>query len=67
MKSELKSIGNGIRTLRRYYHGDLPAAAKAAGLSKSTWSKLENGKLNFTYSTLLKVSKALFREPGDLL
>lgn len=65
--ADLKRIGDRIRYERKYHYASLPAAAKAAGLPKSTWSKIENGKCNFTYSTLMKVCGAIFCDPSDIL
>jgi transcriptional regulator with XRE-family HTH domain len=56
-----------VRYWRKYYYKSLPEAAKLASIPKSTWSKIENGKSNFTYKTLRKLCKALFKQSEDLL
>lgn len=63
----LKSIGHRVRYWRKYHHPSLPAAAKFAKLPKSTWSKVENGKTDFSYKTICKVADALFMRVGELL
>jgi len=60
-------IGIRVRNMRRHHYASLSAAATSAGLTKSTWSRLENGKLNFTYSTINRVSNALFMDVSELL
>lgn len=63
----LKQIGERIRYYRIYQYRTLPRAAKAAGLPKSTWSKIENGKSNFSITTMRKVCRALNVNPTDIL
>jgi len=60
MKQRLKWIGNRVKFYRKYYYASLPLAAKSAGISKSLWWKVEQGKTNFSYATIWKINQALF-------
>lgn len=65
MKQKLKLIGNRVKFWRKYYYASLPLAAKVAGISKSLWWKVEQGKSNFSYSTIYKINQALFDKLCD--
>lgn len=53
------SIGENVRNLRRMHKFTQPALAKAAKVSQSTISDLENGKKSVSAEILQQISKAL--------
>lgn len=65
MKKQLKAIGKRVQYWRKYYYFSLPDAAKMAGIPKSLWWKVEQGKSNFSYSTIYKINLALFNQLGS--
>lgn len=46
---------------------DQESVAKAVGINRSTWSRIENGESALTIDQLAKACKALDRLPSDLL
>lgn len=65
MKKQLNRLANRVKYWRKYFYASLPEAARAAGISKSIWWKVESGKCNFSYSTIYKINKALFGNIAD--
>ncbi|HEY3875069.1 MAG TPA: helix-turn-helix transcriptional regulator, partial [Candidatus Kapabacteria bacterium] len=57
--THLKSIGQNIRQLREYRGLSGEQLAAKIGATKSYISKIENGRLNMTIGTLVKISNAL--------
>ncbi len=60
-------IGKRIQTLRQRKGLTLSELAKIAGISKSTLSEIESGKVNSTITTLWSIAKALGITFGELI
>lgn len=68
-KKKLKALGQRIREVRlkkdlSFYDltgEDLPIK------SRQHWQRIENGGLNITFTTFLKIAKSLEIEPAELL
>ena len=54
-----RSLGNQIRTLRRQHDLSVSDLASAAGISNGMLSKIENGAISASLSTLQAISKVL--------
>ncbi len=67
MKDVSASIGRKITTLRKRRGFSLSKLAEIAGISKSTLSAIESGKINPTISTLWAIANALNVPFGELL
>jgi len=66
-----QSLGENIRTIREKAQLTLTLVAEAAGITKSTMSKIEKGRISSPISTLMRIAEALnvtladlFAEPG---
>lgn len=57
--AELDRLGNAIRLRRHTLRLSQEQAAKRAGMHRNYIGALENGKVNPTYGTLLRVSTGL--------
>jgi len=67
-EEKLKKFGNHIKKLRTEL--DLSqdeVVLNSDKLIKATVSDIENGKRNFSFSTLLDLAKGLGKHPKDLL
>lgn len=62
-----KKLGKIIKELRLKKNKSLNIFAFENDIQKGLLSKLENGEVDFKFSTLLRVSKALEIEPSELL
>lgn len=51
----LKQIGTKLRTIRKDQSKSYEAMAEDIGLQRTTYNLLEQGRLNFQFSTLLQV------------
>lgn len=56
-----------LRALRRKRGWTLSDVSRQTGVQVSTLSKLENGKLSFTYDKLIQISNGLEIDMGELL
>lgn len=63
---ELVRLGQRIRTLRAKIDLSQEALAAEAGIHRTYMSALERGVYNPTYSTLIKLARALRVRPGKL-
>ncbi len=61
-----KQFGREVRRSRKYLNESLPVVAKRAGISKSLLSRIENGKGNPTFNTIMALCRALYVAPSDL-
>lgn len=59
MTSEIQSIADGIRRRRKELHLTQSDASQRAGVSNTTWSKLERGEWPFSQRTLRSVCEVL--------
>jgi transcriptional regulator with XRE-family HTH domain len=59
-------LGHRVREIRRRLGKTLKEIGEAAGLSKSTLSKIENGSLSVSYDNLLKLARGLSTELPEL-
>lgn len=57
--AEVLDLGKRVRELRRDKGWTLEQAARAAGLARSTLSKIENGQMSPTYEALKKLAQGL--------
>ena len=53
------NLGERVRALRKSHAMTLEQAAKAAGLARSTLSKIENGQMSPTYDAVKKLAQGL--------
>lgn len=67
VKRDLRQIGKRVERLRKYYYASAPIAARVAGISKSAWWKIEQGRCNFCYTTICKVADALYIDVSNLI
>lgn len=66
LKKELKLIGDRIRGFRKAKRLTQEKLAELADLHPTFLSEIENGKANYSISTLLSISKALKVNPAEL-
>lgn len=67
-EEKLKKFGNHIKKLRTELNlSQDEVVLNSDKLIKATISDIENGKRNFSYSTLLDLAKGLGKHPKDLL
>ncbi len=67
-EEKLKKFGNNIKKLRTELNlSQDEVVLNSDKLIKATVSDIENGKRNFSYSTLLDLAKGLGKHPKDLL
>lgn len=67
-EEKLKKFGNHIKKLRTEQNlSQDEVVLNSDKLIKATISDIENGKRNFSYSTLLDLAKGLGKHPKDLL
>lgn len=67
-EENLKKFGNHIKKLRtELYLSQDEVVLNSDKLIKATVSDIENGKRNFSFSTLLDLAKGLGKHPKDLL
>jgi len=59
-------LGQRVRELRKRQNRTLEELGRAAGFSKSTMSKIENGTLSVSYDNLLRLARALAIEVSEL-
>jgi transcriptional regulator with XRE-family HTH domain len=59
------SIGMNMRTLRKRAGVTLDSLAEKVGITKSTLSKIETGKISTAIATLLRIAEALGVQPAD--
>ena len=58
-----RDIGSRVSALRQGFSMTTTELARRVGISQAQISRLENGLQGFRSSTLLKISKALGKEP----
>ncbi|WP_343617340.1 helix-turn-helix transcriptional regulator [Flavobacterium sp.] len=67
-EEKLKKFGNHIKKIRAELNlSQDEVVLNSDKLIKATVSDIENGKRNFSYSTLLDLAKGLGKHPKDLL
>ena len=67
-EEKLKKFGNHIKKIRTELNlSQDEVVLNSDKLIKATVSDIENGKRNFSYSTLLDLAKGLGKHPKDLL
>ncbi|WP_343588230.1 helix-turn-helix transcriptional regulator [Flavobacterium sp.] len=67
-EENLKKFGNHIKKIRSELNlSQDEVVLNSDKLIKATVSDIENGKRNFSYSTLLDLAKGLGKHPKDLL
>jgi len=67
-EEKLKKFGNHIKKIRTELNlSQDEVVLNSDKLIKATISDIENGKRNFSYSTLLDLAKGLGKHPKDLL
>jgi transcriptional regulator with XRE-family HTH domain len=64
---DLIKLGKHIRKLREQKQMSLRDMSYACELDHSKISRIENGAINITYSTILQLAKALELPPYELL
>lgn len=65
-KSELKSFGKKVKSLRVLAGITQLDLEIRTGINRSDISKIENGKLNVEFFTIIRLAQALAVEPGEL-
>jgi len=63
----LKKFGRHLRKLREESNLSVQELALAAGLDTAHLLKIEAGRSNLLFSTILALARALSVEPGELL
>lgn len=66
-RSKLLAIGKLAREIREKKGMSLMNLQLAGKLNNSTIAKIEQGKVNFTFSTLCRLAEVLETEPSELL
>ncbi|MCA9459330.1 MAG: CBS domain-containing protein [Nanoarchaeota archaeon] len=61
-KNEILELSSEFKRRRNYLNISQLKLSKLAGISQSIINKFENGKIDPTYSTILKIEKALEKE-----
>ena len=63
----LTSVGEQIKKVRTEQHLSQADLAARCGMEKATISRIEGGRVNVTFSTVLRVCKGLNIEANDLI
>ncbi|RYE39992.1 MAG: XRE family transcriptional regulator [Sphingobacteriales bacterium] len=66
-RKRLKSFGENLRRIRESLNLSLDQVVVNCDVTKGNLSNIENGKKDFTYTTLLEIAKGLGISPKDLL
>ncbi|HMH22321.1 MAG TPA: helix-turn-helix transcriptional regulator [Puia sp.] len=66
-KKVLKKFGENLRKLRKQKKLSLRQMSYACSIDNSKIAKIEKGKVNITYTTLLQLALALEIHPSSLL
>ena len=66
-KKVLKKFGENLRKLRKQKKLSLRQMSYACSIDNSKIAKIEKGKINITYTTLLQLAHALEIHPSSLL
>jgi transcriptional regulator with XRE-family HTH domain len=66
-KKVLKKFGENLRKLRKQKKLSLRQMSYACSIDNSKIAKIEKGKVNITYTTLLQLALALETHPSSLL
>ncbi len=66
-RKRLQSFGEHLRRLREGLNLSLDQVVINCDVTKGNLSNIENGKKDFTYTTLLEIAKGLGIPPKDLL
>jgi transcriptional regulator with XRE-family HTH domain len=66
-KKVLKKFGENLRKLRKQKKLSLRQMSYACSIDNSKIAKIEKGKINITFTTLLQLALALETHPSSLL
>ena len=66
-KKVLKKFGENLRKIRKQKKLSLRQMSYACSIDNSKIAKIEKGKINITYTTLLQLALALETHPSSLL
>jgi transcriptional regulator with XRE-family HTH domain len=66
-KKVLKKFGENLRKIRKQKKLSLRQMSYACSIDNSKIAKIEKGKINITYTTLLQLALALEIHPSSLL
>ena len=66
-RKRLKSFGANLRRLREGLNLSLDQVVANCDVTKGNLSNIENGKKDFTFTTLLEIAKGLGIAPKELL
>ncbi|HEX5152856.1 MAG TPA: helix-turn-helix transcriptional regulator [Parafilimonas sp.] len=66
-KENLKLLGANIKSLREAKKLSLREMSYACNIDNSKISKIENGQINITFTTILQIASALEIQPSEIL
>jgi len=66
-KKNLKLLGANIKRLREAKQLSLRDMSYACNIDNSKISKIENGQINITFTTILQIADALEVNPSEIL
>jgi transcriptional regulator with XRE-family HTH domain len=66
-KKNLKLLGANIRRLREAKKLSLREMSYACNIDNSKISKIENGQINITFTTILQIASALEIHPSEIV
>jgi transcriptional regulator with XRE-family HTH domain len=66
-KKNLKLLGANIKRLREAKKLSLREMSYACNIDNSKISKIENGQINITFTTILQIALALEIQPSEIL
>ena len=66
-KDRLIAFGKQLKTIREELKLSQDDVAASCDVTKGNLSNIENGKKDFTFTTLLEIAKGLGIDPKDLL